>query len=128
MQPITCWWSGIPGIDGNCLPDSATFADRTAAIVIAGRLHRELPPERSSAAAAALKTADSLFDWFQDTETNEEALRLRLAVAMVASTLTPGEKPDISALKRRAKWLADYMNKPGRNKAKRLRGLSSVAG
>jgi len=128
MTAITCWWQGIPGIDGNCIPGDLTFADRAAAIVCAARLHGALPPETSGPARQAERTADGLFEMFQEAATDQEALRLRLAVAMVCSTLVPGEKVDLSAIKRRARWLAAYMNRPSRKASRRVAPAAQLAG
>ncbi len=128
MVSITCWWTGIPGIDGNCIPHDLTFADRAAAIVCAVRLHGALPGENNGPSQATERTANTLFDMFQETKTEQEGFCLRLAVAMICSTITPSEKPDIDVLKRRAKWLAGYMGRPPRNRQRRVSQSGAALG
>jgi hypothetical protein len=127
---ISCWWAGIPGIDGNCIPDDITFADRAAAVVIASRLHGALPLEtdHTGPARAAERTEESLFGMFQEAKSDAEALRLRLAVAMIVSTITPGEKHDIAQIERRARALAKLMSRPGRRRERRIPEPSRLAG
>jgi hypothetical protein len=126
MAPLTCWWSGMPGIDGRCLSGDLTFDDRMASIWIATRLHGALPLERdrTGPARAADRTAESLFQLFQEAKTDQEALRLRLAIAAVVGTMTPGEKHELRAVEQRAKALAALMTRPGRKRATRAGKLA----
>jgi hypothetical protein len=117
----------MPGIDGRCLSGDLTFDDRMASIWIATRLHGALPLERdrTGVARAADKTAESLFQMFQEeAQSDQEALRLRLAVAAVVGTMTPGEKHELVVIKHRAKALAALMVRPGRKVATRARKLA----
>jgi hypothetical protein len=128
MTPVHCWWQGLPGIDGNCLSGDLTFDDRAAAIAIASRLHGALPLEgdHTGPARAAHKTAEELFKMFQDTETEQEALRSRLALAFVVSTMTPGEPYELHKVKTRSQALLRLMSLAGRKTPKRATRASRL--
>lgn len=130
MTPVHCWWQGLPGLDGNCLSGDLTFDDRVAAIAIASRLHGALPLEsdRNGPARAAHRTAEELFKMFQqDAETDQEVLRLRLALAFVVSTMTPGEPFEFHKVKSRSQALLRLMNQPGRNTPRRATRASRLS-
>jgi hypothetical protein len=128
MQPITCWWKGLPGIDGDCLTGDLTLDDRAAALQIAARLYGDLPPSKAFAAKKAEEFADRAFSWFQAAESDQLAWYSRLAVAMVVSTIGATEKPDVEDIRRRANWIVSYLTRKPRNVAKRGRGLPAATG
>jgi hypothetical protein len=118
---ISCWWQGLVGLDGACIPDDLTFANRAAALALAVRLHGTDPSEFRGPGEYARKTAEKLFALFQEQKTAQEAFQMRLGFAYICAMTAPAEKHNFDAIERRARWFASYFGKPDPRAAKAAR-------
>jgi hypothetical protein len=80
------WWpAGLPGMDGNHLPDNQELANRVVAIACADRLEPIEVTNSSFRDTKTGKAAEKYLIWLRGAEGDRDSYLRRLALALASS-------------------------------------------